>query len=183
VAVSAFELGAVSEVEATLLAETLEIRIEPGAKGSRVFVGEREVTDKLRDPQIGLLSSKLSAIAGVRAALLSLQRAQGLSGKLVCEGRDMGTVVFPWARLKFFLTADIEARAKRRQMQLLKEGRLMELAEILASLMVRDESDSLRDEAPLKIPEGAVVIDSTELSLFEVETRMLGEAAKAFLAS
>jgi cytidylate kinase len=126
------------------------------------------------------LSSKLSAIAGVRAALLGIQREQGREGRLVCEGRDMGTVVFPWAKLKFFLTADLNVRAKRRQLQLLREGRVSELAEILAGLAARDESDAGREEAPLKVPQGAVVIDSTDLSLFEAEARMLGEAARVF---
>ena len=180
VAVAACEMGISTPFEAKLLAESLEIRVEQALSGSRVFIGEREVTDRLRDPSIGMLSSKLSAIAGVRAALMGVQREQGRQGRLVCEGRDMGTVVFPWARLKFFLTAGLEERAKRRQLQLLKDGRVAELAEILAGLASRDNSDSGREEAPLKIPKGGVVIDSTDLSLFEVETRMLGEAARVF---
>jgi cytidylate kinase len=180
VAVAAAELMVSDPVEATLLAESLDIRTLPGPDGGRVWLGDREVTAKLRDPAVGLLSSKLSAIPGVRAALLNVQRQEGSAGRLVCEGRDMGTVVFPWARLKFFLTASPAARARRRQLQLAVEGRPRELAEILASLAIRDESDSGREEAPLRVPPGGVVIDSTDLSLFEVETRMLGEAARVF---
>jgi cytidylate kinase len=180
VAVAAYEMRLSDPLEVQLLAESLEIRVEPSATGSRVWLGEREVTSRLRDPAMGLLSSKISAIAGVRSALMGVQRQQGVGGRLVCEGRDMGTVVFPWARLKFFLTADLETRARRRHLQLAREGREASAADILASLSARDESDSGREEAPLRVPEGGVVIDSTSLSLFEVETIMLGEAAKVF---
>jgi cytidylate kinase len=180
VAVAASEMMLSDPLEVQLLAESLEIRVESSPNGSRVWLGGREVTGRLRDPAMGLLSSKLSAIPGVRAALMGVQRLQGVGGRLVCEGRDMGTVVFPWARLKFFLTADLATRAGRRQLQLAREGRSTSAADILASLSARDQSDSGREEAPLRVPEGGVVIDSTTLSLIEVETLMLGEAAKVF---
>lgn len=180
VALAASELDVRAPVEAQRLAESLEIRVEQSGEGSRVWLGQREVTDKLRDPLIGVLSSRLSAIAGIRSALMQVQRSQGEGGRLVCEGRDMGTVVFPWAKLKFFLTADLPVRAARRQAQLAREGRFLELAEILPTLAFRDDSDTNRADAPLKPAPGGMVIDSTNLSLFEVETIMLGEAAKVF---
>jgi cytidylate kinase len=180
VAVAAVEMRVESPMEAQLLAEGLDIRVEQSKAGSRVWLGGREVTSQLRDPRIGQLSSHLSAIPGVRSALLRVQRAEGEKGRLVCEGRDMGTVVFPWARLKFFLHAQLPERAKRRMAQLAQEGVTAHLWDVMTSIADRDNADASRDVAPMRAAPGAVVIDSTNMSLFEVETKMLGHAARAF---
>jgi cytidylate kinase len=111
---------------------------------------------------------------------MEIQRRVGERGYLVTEGRDMGTVVFPWAALKFFLTAKPEVRALRRQQQMAREGVFMELEDILTDLAVRDYADSNRDVAQLKLAEGGIFIDSSNKSAFEVETLMIGEAKKVF---
>jgi cytidylate kinase len=180
VAVSARELMVEDPEEAVLLAASLDIRLDLSGAASRVWLGEREVTGLLREPSIAGLTSKLSSLPGVRAALMEVQRRQGDAGNLVAEGRDMGTVVFPLAGLKFFLTADPKVRAARRHLQLVSDGRQADPETILASIIERDTLDSGRDDAPLRVAPGAVVIDSTAMSPFEVETLMLGEAAKVF---
>ncbi|MDR2442329.1 MAG: (d)CMP kinase [Deltaproteobacteria bacterium] len=180
VAVAA-ELMDVSEPEQVVaLAKTLDIKIETCDNLSRVWLGDREVTSLIRSPSISQFSSVVSSYPQVREALMWLQRQQGANGRLVTEGRDMGSVVFPMAGLKFFLTADPQIRAERRRLQLLREGRAEDLSEVLRLIIERDKADSTREIAPLSIPKGAVVIDSTAMSLFEVETIMLGEARKVF---
>jgi cytidylate kinase len=104
----------------------------------------------------------------------------GEKGALVAEGRDMGTVIFPGANLKFFLSADPVTRAKRRYRQMLLDGQSAELNDVLNDMLSRDRQDSLRKSSPLKPDEAAVIIDSSELSLFQVETIMIGEAQRVF---
>ncbi|MDR1656324.1 MAG: (d)CMP kinase [Deltaproteobacteria bacterium] len=162
------------------LAATLDIKIKTVGSLARVWLGDREITELLRTPGISQLSSTVSAYPEVRAALMGLQRQQGAGGRMVAEGRDMGTVVFPRAGLKFFLTAEPEVRAARRRLELLREGRPETPAEVLRLIMERDQADSTRPEAPLTVPEGAIIVDSTRLSLFEVETIMLGETGRIF---
>jgi cytidylate kinase len=166
--------------EASELAGSLDLRLYSEQSETLVIVGDRDVTGLLRSPEISKLSSQFSAIPGVREALLDLQRRLGERGYLVTEGRDMGTVVFPWAALKFYLTANQDVRARRRQQQLVREGIITDLETILAEMAARDYSDSNRGEASLRPAEGALHIDSSKMSAFEVETVMIGEAKKIF---
>jgi cytidylate kinase len=138
------------------------------------------VTGLLTSPEISRLSSRFSAIPEVREALMTVQRRVGENGHLVTEGRDMGSVVFPWAALKFFLTANPNVRAIRRQQQLARDGVFVELEEILADITIRDYADSNRESAQLVVPEGGIYIDSSKISAFEVETMMIGQAKKVF---
>jgi cytidylate kinase len=111
---------------------------------------------------------------------MGIQRRIGENGYLVTEGRDMGTEVFPWAALKFYLTASLEVRALRRQIQLARDGILVDIEEILEDLEVRDHNDSFRETAQLRPAIDAIIIDSSKTSAFEVETMMIGQAKKIF---
>ncbi|MDR1309646.1 MAG: (d)CMP kinase [Deltaproteobacteria bacterium] len=166
--------------EAGALAASLDIRLYADGPETLVVVGDRDVTGLIRSPGISSLSSRFSAIPEVRGALLGLQRSLGQKGSLVAEGRDMGTVVFPRAGLKFFLTASPETRAGRRQLQLAREGVFVDPLDILSDIEARDYADSNRETARLEPAEGAFHIDSTDRSLFQVETIMIGEAKRAF---
>ncbi|MGA7982297.1 MAG: (d)CMP kinase, partial [Chromatiaceae bacterium] len=114
------------------------------------------------------------AQGAVRAALLDWQRAAAVAPGLVADGRDMGSVVFPGASLKVFLTASPEERALRRYKQLKEKGLDVSLATLIAEIGARDERDSTRSVAPLKAPPGALVLDTTSLSIEEVLDRVLG---------
>ncbi|WP_051328181.1 (d)CMP kinase [Desulfatirhabdium butyrativorans] len=135
-----------------------------------VLVGGKAVTHLLRSPEIAMFASRLSALPMVREALLGIQRKIGENGGVVCEGRDMGTVVFPDARAKFYLDASPKIRAERRYLELAASAAAVQvdLDEIEAQIRQRDEADMSRPIAPLRIPQDAFVIDSSLLSLDEV---------------
>lgn len=133
-----------------------------------VLLGGQDVEPYIRNEAISQLASRLSALAPVREHLLGLQRAAGRAGDLVAEGRDMGTVVFPQAEAKFFLTAGEQERARRRWLELRQRGQQADLAEVLADLRQRDQRDSERSLSPLRPAADAVVLDTTPLSLAEV---------------
>jgi CMP/dCMP kinase len=145
-------------------------RDESGA--SRLHIDGADRSGEIRTPQISNGASRVSRHPEVRAALLGLQRRLGEQGKVVLEGRDIGTVVFPDAEVKVFLTASDEARAKRRHAELQSSGHAVELAEVLADLRERDKRDSERDVAPLRAAEDAVVLDTSDIDLGEVVERL-----------
>lgn len=146
--------------------------------GPRVFVGDRDVTAEIRTPEIDREVSPYSALASIRSSLLQIQRDQAANG-LVAEGRDMGTVVFPEADLKIFLTASPEARAERRYKERIARGEDADLADILAQVNRRDEIDSSREIAPLRQAEDAIFLDTTNLAYGQVVEKILEFAAKA----
>jgi cytidylate kinase len=147
---------------------------EPDAP-QRVWIGDVDVTEAIRTPEISEGASQVSVLPGVRKALLGLQRAIGATG-CVAEGRDMGTVVFPAAPFKFFVTADLQARAARRRADL-GEGASPGLATVTADLVTRDARDSSRAAAPLARAADAVLVDTTALGPDEVLALMLGVLA------
>lgn len=159
------------------------IRFEPAASpgaAQGVFFGERELTKVIRTPHISEGASQVSAHPGVRAGLLGIQRALAASG-CVAEGRDMGTVVFPNARHKFFLTADPVARAKRRHAELVErqgEG-APSLDAVTEDLVRRDARDSGREVAPLAKADDAVALDSTTMSADQVIQTILDQVRGA----
>ena len=135
----------------------------------QVFIGTAEVTDAIRTARIDRSVSAVSAVPGVRAALVDQQRVIGQGGNYVVEGRDIGTVVFPDAQVKVFLTASVEERARRRVQQNEQRGvGSCVYEEVLADLQRRDDYDSSRAASPLKPAEDAVLLDSTALSFEEV---------------
>ena len=126
------------------------------------------MSSAIRTLAIGQGASKVSAIPGVRDALLELQRRAGREGGVVLEGRDIGTVVFPDAEAKFFLTASVAVRAKRRHDELLQKGEAPPLEQVMSEVIERDKRDSSRPIAPLKQASDAVVVDSSNLGIEEV---------------
>jgi len=121
-----------------------------------------DVSEKIRDFEVGIKASLISAKKVVREKLTELMRKMGKSGKVVLEGRDIGTFVFPDADVKFFLTATDEERAKRRWNELKKKGNEISFKEVLKEIRLRDKQDSSRDMAPLKKADDAILIDSTQ---------------------
>jgi CMP/dCMP kinase len=164
------------DIEAlVLLAKHLDLRFEVGQLPARVIVvleGE-VVSDEIRREEIGLLASKVSAFQEVRTAMLARQHAFREAPGLVTDGRDMGTVVFSEAALKFYLTASAEERAKRRHLQLKAQGKSVKLAALLEDLVERDRRDTARSASPLKPAEDAIEIDTSEMDVDEVMSRVI----------
>lgn len=166
--------GIARDAEADLaeLASALDIEFVLDGETNRVFVAGEEVTRAIRTPDMSEGSSVVSALPRVRAALLALQRRLGGQGGVVAEGRDVGTVVFPDARAKFFLTASNDVRARRRLEELRAAGIEADFAATLADMERRDKRDATREAAPLVCAPDAVVLDSSALTLDEVVSRM-----------
>ena len=156
--------------ELAVLAAHMDIAFETrdeGAPPDVVLEGE-VVTDRIRTEEIGEGASIVAAYPGVREALLERQRAFARSPGLVADGRDMGTVVFPDADVKIFLTASAEERAKRRHKQLIDKGESVSLADLVEKVRLRDERDSTRDVSPLVPARDAVVVDTTSRNVQQV---------------
>ncbi len=138
-----------------------------------VVVNGQDVSSAIRTPEAGMLASLVSAIPVVRKRLTEMQQALGQKGKIVAEGRDTGTVVFPDARWKFYLEADLGERARRRVAQLRSSGQEVDAQELLAMITKRDRDDQERTLAPLQKADDALAIDTTSLDIDEVCTKML----------
>jgi cytidylate kinase len=154
------------------LAAGLDLSFRLDGEVNRVFVAGSEVTADIRAPEMSDGASRVSALPQVRAALLGIQRALGARGGIVAEGRDIGTVVFPDAGAKFFLTATIDERARRRVADLAAAGRPADLDRTRAEMIERDQRDSTRAVAPLRKADDGIEIDSSALSAAEVVSRM-----------
>ncbi len=141
--------------------------------GMRVYLDAEDVSEAIRTPEMGMGASTVSANPEVRAALLDLQRQAGAEGGVVLEGRDIGTVVFPDAEAKFFLTARPEVRARRRWEELRAKGQDVTLEQTLAEVVRRDAQDTGRAVAPLRQAEDALVVDSSSVGVSEVVARMV----------
>lgn len=145
------------------------VQLRRGADGvSQVLLRGQDVSLSIRAQSVGQGASKVSAYPGVRDALLELQRAQGREGGVVLEGRDIGTVVFPDAEAKFYLTASVDVRAQRRRDELAARGTPPTLAEVLSEVTERDRRDSTRPIAPLRQAPDAQLVDSSSLSIEQV---------------
>ncbi|WP_146653089.1 (d)CMP kinase [Labilithrix luteola] len=147
--------------------------------GVRVKLGGEDVSDAIRTPEIAQGASLVSAHPDVRAALLDLQRQAGEGGGVVLEGRDIGTVVFPEAEVKFFLTASPETRAKRRHDELVAKGQTTSFEQTLADVKQRDAQDEGRAHAPLRKADTAILVDSTSLSIDDTVKQMFEAVKKA----
>ena len=156
------------------LAAGLEVRFAEG----RIWMDEREVTDEIRTEVVSQNASRVASLPKVREALLKRQRNFRQSPGLVCDGRDMGSVVFPDATAKFFLTASVEARAERRTKQLNEKGMSAIMADVVKELRARDERDSNRPVAPLKHYSDAYLIDTTDISADFAVDRILSQYRK-----
>ena len=142
-------------------------------EGDRILVNGEDVSSLIRTLEMDGLSSAVSRVAVVREYLTGMQRELGRQGQLVAEGRDMGTVVFPQAAHKFFLTASARERAKRRKIQLENQGEEVAYEEILAQIEARDLADSTRSIAPLQAAPDCIVIDSSDLTVEDVLERIV----------
>lgn len=151
---------------ASQLAERQALRFGATSQGvTQVFVDGKDVSLAIRSADMSEGASKVSAIPGVRDALLSMQRSLGAQGGVVLEGRDIGTVVFPQAEAKFFLTASVKVRAERRYREHLARGDRVERETIEREVVQRDERDTQRPVAPLKQADDAVLVDSSALTI------------------
>lgn len=151
------------------LAAALPVEFRATAGGAEIFLEGERVTERVREETISAAASRVAAWPEVRAALLARQRALRRAPGLVADGRDMGTVVFPDAALKIFLTASPEIRAERRYKQLKSKGIDVSLAPLLEDIRTRDERDAQRAVAPLKPAPDAEILDTTQLGIAEVE--------------
>ena len=165
------------EARVVEVAETLDVRFVPSPSGVSVWLAGQDVTTQIRSQDGSRGASAVAVLAKVRAALLERQRELAAFPGLVADGRDMGTVVFPSAALKIFLTASPEARASRRQAQLLEKGESVSLPRLLDSINERDERDTNRSASPLVAAKDAVHIDSSTLTVDAVCDRVLEFAA------
>ncbi|WP_228898029.1 bifunctional 3-phosphoshikimate 1-carboxyvinyltransferase/cytidylate kinase [Acidovorax sp. Leaf73] len=157
------------EARIAALAQTLPVRFE----GGRVWLGSDDVTEAIRTEEAGMNASRVSALPAVRGALVDLQHSfQRLPG-LVADGRDMGTVIFPDAPLKVYLTASAACRAERRYKQLISKGFSASIADLRADLEARDARDSTRSVAPLKPAQDALVLDNSDLTIEQAVEKVL----------
>lgn len=151
----------------------IELRPVPGG-GLRVWLDGGDVSEAIRTPENSLRTSRVSACPAVREALVEMQRRLGEAGGVVLEGRDIGSVVFPQAEVKFFLTASARERGRRRWLELREKGVAVELAQTIAEVEDRDRADSQRSHSPLVRPADAVEVDSSGLDIDQVLARMEG---------
>lgn len=158
---------------------TLNLKFIRNEKGTRLLSSGSDITDHIRTPEITMLSSAVSAKPAVRQYLLAVQRQMSGEKSVIFEGRDMGTVVFPDADIKFFLNASLKMRAVRRYKEFgAEKGQPLEIVE--KQMERRDRNDSTRSAAPLKPAQDAITINSTEISAKEVVARMLFHIKNAF---
>ena len=167
------EIGLEDAEALTRLAGTIEIRLVPSEAGDRLVVDGEDVTDHLRDQDVERAVSQVSAVSGVRTAMVSQQRAVARQGPIVMVGRDIGTVVLPDADVKVFLEASVDVRAKRRYDELRSPGKSPEYQDVVDDLASRDKIDSERADSPLMPASDAVRLDTDDLTVDEVVERIL----------
>lgn len=153
-----------------------EVTIGYVDEAQHIFLDGEDVTSLIRTEEVSQAASKISAIAEVREKLMELQRALAKKESIVMDGRDIGTVVLPDAKYKFYITASSEVRAERRYLEYEQKGKLdgRSYEDILAEIIERDERDMNREVAPLRPAEGAVIVDTSELGIEEVVSQVLG---------
>jgi cytidylate kinase len=154
------------------LCRGLEISFVRREGAYRVLANGEDVSEAIRTPEISLLTSRISMKKAVREVLLHEQRRMGRSGNVVLEGRDIGSVVFPDAEVKFFLSASPEERGKRRFLELQAKGEKVNLEQTIAEVAARDFQDEQREHAPLRMADDALLVDSDGISVEDVLSRM-----------
>jgi len=185
VALSAIKrnIGATEEQALGKLTRELDVVFATDGDEPAILLDAQDVTGSLRTEQVSAFSSCVAAIPGVRAGLLERQRAFRRKPGLVADGRDMGTVVFPDAQLKIFLTASVQERAKRRYKQLKEKGESVNLSRLFQDIEKRDERDRTRAISPLRPADDAYVVDSSEMGIEEVFQEILGLVVKKQLVT
>jgi len=169
------------EVGLKKICNSLDLRFEFKDGQNHIYIADRDVSEDIRRPDISMFSSKVSALSGVRSSLLNMQRRFAKDTKkrgVIVDGRDIGTVVFPDADIKIFLTASDEVRARRRFDELQEKGVKVEYKQVLAETIQRDKQDSERSLAPLKKAKDAVEVNTDGLSIDEVKEKIRSMIAK-----
>lgn len=162
-----------NEEALTFLAENTNIKLVPGADGNRVLLDGEDVTPCLRRPEVNGAVSLVARVPGVRHRLVALQREMAAQQPVVMDGRDIGSYVLPEAEHKFYLTATLEERSRRRWLELQAQGLKVTVEEVRRELEARDRLDSERAVGPLVVPPDAICLDTTGLSPEEVVERMV----------
>ncbi|MFH1850859.1 MAG: (d)CMP kinase [Candidatus Neomarinimicrobiota bacterium] len=160
------------------LLDNLELRLETRDSQTVIFLNGEDVSERIRSIAVTGMVSAISAIGAVREAMVAIQRKIGAHQNCVIEGRDIGTVVFPQAEFKFFIVADYEARARRRQLDLEHMGEQRTLAELVSDLRLRDQKDSSRSHSPLKRAADAIEIDTSNLTINEQVTLIVDQVKR-----
>ncbi|MBP7866173.1 MAG: (d)CMP kinase [Acidobacteria bacterium] len=183
VALCALESGVSLDDPAALeaLAGNLRMEFKPCGERQKLFVEKWDVTDAIRSPRVSQGASRVSAIPGVRRAMVKLQREMSADTDVVMDGRDIGTVVFPDAEVKFYLDAAVEERAQRRWAEDRGRGLDADYDEILREIRERDHRDMHRSDSPLRRAEDAVPIDSSGLGVEDVLGRMLDHVSRVIV--
>lgn len=153
--------GVIQKEQLEKFLSEIEIEMTPD---QRIFLNKQDITDAIRTPRVANVVSQVATIKSVRSKLVELQQAMGKNGGIVMDGRDIGTVVFPDAELKIFVTASTEVRTARRLAELNGKGAHVDADEVTKNLLERDHLDSTRAESPLKQAANAIVLDTTYLS-------------------
>ena len=162
--------------------DPLGIRLEEGEHGTRVLLNGEDVSTAIRENRVSVMMAPVCAMPSVRARMVDLQRELGSQTSCVVDGRDIGTVVFPDARFKFFLSAELDERARRRQRELEARGQSASLAELREEIRLRDTLDSQRSVGPLKRAADARLLDTTHLD-FEQQVQAIVDVVLADLKS
>ena len=162
------------ETSVASVAANLDVRFQPTSEGVVTFLEGEDVSRTIRTEEVGSLASQVAALPAVRDALLQRQRDFQTGPGVVADGRDMGTVVFPTATIKVYLTASAEERARRRYEQLRAKGFDASLRALIEDIQARDERDSNRAVAPLKPADDAIMLDSTSMNIDEVCQHVMG---------
>ncbi len=158
---------------ASKIAREIKIVFRPENAVNRVFVDNTEVTDAIRTAAVTRLVSSVAAVPDVRTAMVRQQRRMGQEGGIVIDGRDIGTVVFPQAQCKIFLTATVEERARRRGKELEAKGEKVDYIKLQDEIAFRDKQDSEREVSPLRQAEDAVYLDTSDMSIEQVTDKIL----------
>lgn len=152
----------------------LALKTDISFKNSRLYLNGKDVTEEIRKPVVDKNVSLVSSYPEVRKRMVTLQRKISKGRNVVCEGRDIGTVVFPDADVKIYIDASLDVRAKRRMLELQSKGVTITYEDVKRQLQARDNLDSKRQHSPLSIPEGAVILDTTNLTIEEQVKKILG---------
>jgi cytidylate kinase len=160
------------------LCDKIVIEFIRDKKEERVLLNGEDVSAEIRKPEISLLTASVAACPDVRQAMVERQRVLGADGGVVLEGRDIGTVVFPQADIKFFLKASADVRGQRRFLELQTKGVDVDLARTIAEVQARDVADTSRTNSPLRQADDAIVVDTTDLNITQVLDRMFAVIAE-----
>jgi cytidylate kinase len=155
------------------MCSNMDIKFKRKGEDVLIYIGDEDVSAEIRKPEMDMMSSSISAVKEVREAMTELQRKIGIEGNIVAEGRDMGTVVFPEAKNKFFITASPEVRAERRFAERIGRNESVSREKVEMELRKRDEQDKSRPIAPLRPARDAKIIDTTKLGIDQVVEEIL----------